>query len=705
MANIFTALLPPIPDDGTSDEDRDYYEILGLTRSATNDDIRKAYKVLSLKLHPDKIAQRKETNAEEAARQYELVQEAYGVLINEEKRQRYHALQCSPRRYRFVKQGTYANPGALYENLTHARTVDKTRLVVLCTVIILILFIQPILICAKVNHVLDDDGGALESSSWVALLTPTWILGAVWVLFYALLFALTPAEAKIHVVGPLLEAIFWYIGAILFAMKLDGTFEGTFAQAMVPVYLAMVTKWISKGLIMWTIRKDVGRMVTVEYLEKHVLKGKSLEELTEEEQENLRKAYLVVTVPPDFVPEPVEETQEGGQPPDLEEVYEVQKVEASQEYEAAMDIYFTTLGGLVGSLLFGLLFVILLTLKLDRTLEASYWVVFVPVWIHLGSRLIYYLYQCACGTAMGEEFILHMQQNAENAERDEGHRDSATGRPTSHDFVDPNTSVAKFNADMSMPLDPTIERNSSVFESARSNITVDDKKTIESSSSQKLASDDKDRSGSPDSVPSDEDDEARITEGKIEKNKKSTESKEEEKIAESEPEYIHLDEETFHAWQSAYEEAERGAMEEQAKASVECCNLSVQLMVIAMVVAKIETGYWNNDTPNDPGFNTFWILFPFFLFFGLLLCCCACLIYGAEPGNASDLTNNDGQVPTDDNNETQNNEPVIVAAVPPPKVEDEPKWETNPPKAPLQDVEAGGKTTQPEEALDMDELD
>lgn len=709
VANIFTALLPPIPDDATTDEDRDYYEILGLTRSATSEDIRKAYKVLSLKLHPDKVAQRKETNAEEAARKYELVQEAYGVLVNEEKRQRYHALQCSPRRYRFVKQGTYANPAALYENLTHARTVDKTRLVVLCTVIILILFIQPILICSKVNQVLEDDGGALESSAWVALLAPTWIIGAIWILFYVLLFVLTPKEAKVHVVGSLVETILWYIGAILFAMKLDGSFQGTFAQAMVPIYLAMVTKWISKGLMLWTIRKDVGRMVTVEYLEKQVLKGKSLEELTEEEQENLRKAYLVVTVSPDFVPEPVEESPNNVEPADLEEIYEVQKVEASQEYEAAMDIYFTTLGGLVGSMVFGLVFVILLTLKLDRTLEASYWVVFTPIWIHIGSRLIYYLYQCACGTAMGEEFILQMQHNADNAERDEGHgeTDDALGRPVNNDFVDPSTSISKFNSTMSTALqDPILEPNLSVTETVNSNIAVDDKKTTESSGTQLSAKDEKDRSATPHSVPSDEADEAQIIDNKVQKNTKSAGPEEEEKTGEAEPEYIHLDEETFHAWQSAYEEAERGAMEEQAKASVECCNLSVQLMIIIMVVAKIETGYWDNDTPNDPGFNTFWILFPFFLFFGLLLCCCACLIYGAEPGNASDLTENDGQAPGEEN-ETQQNEPVIVAAVPPPKVEDEPKAETaNAPQAPVEeDVEAGGKPMEPEELLDMDELD
>ncbi len=691
-ANIFTALLPPLPDEIVSqdEEERDYYEILGLSRSARNEDIRKAYKLLSLKLHPDKIAQRKETNAEDAARKYELVQEAYGVLINEDKRQRYHALQCSPRRYRFVKQGAYANPGALYENLTNARTVDKTRLVVLCTVIIMILFIQPVLIASKVNQVVEKDGGALQSSKWIALLVPTWIMSALWIVFYALLVVLAPMEAKLAVMGSLFEYIFWFVGAILFALKLDGSFEGTFGQAMIPVYLAMVTQWINKSHLLWTIRKDVGRMVTVEYLEKHVLKGKSLEELSEEEQVTLRQTYLVVTVSADFEPVPreVQENSNDIDPIIDEEFYEVQKVEASHEYEAAMDIYFTTLGGLVGSMLFGLAFVIVLTLKLDREIEASYWVVFIPIWIHHGSRLTYYFYQCACGTAMGEEMILHMQEQPGYPEKVEGNDETGEGsdRPTDNDFVDPNSSVLKFNADKSIASqDPT---------------QIKDNKTT----SMAATTDKRAKTFSADPVPSDEENDIEIETTTVADKKTTTDSKGAGETNESEADYMHIDEETFHAWQSAYEEAERGAIEEQGNAVVECCNLSVQLIVIIMVVAKIENSYWDSDNPNDPGFNTFWILFPFFLFFGLILCCCASLIYCAEPAKASDLAEDVGPV-SDEENKVDNDAPVIVPIVPPPPtVQEESKVETmeSPEVKEEQDVEAGLIA---EEAPDMDELD
>jgi len=64
-------------------EKRDYYEILGLDRSATKEDIKKAYRTLALKYHPDK---NKEKDAEE---KFKEISEAYAVLYDDEKRRMY----------------------------------------------------------------------------------------------------------------------------------------------------------------------------------------------------------------------------------------------------------------------------------------------------------------------------------------------------------------------------------------------------------------------------------------------------------------------------------------------------------------------------------------------------------------------------------------------------------------------------------------
>ncbi|MBY6270575.1 MAG: molecular chaperone DnaJ [Bacillaceae bacterium] len=62
---------------------RDYYEILGVDRNATKEEIKKAYRRLSKKYHPD-------LNKEEgAAEKFKEITEAYEVLSDDEKRRRY----------------------------------------------------------------------------------------------------------------------------------------------------------------------------------------------------------------------------------------------------------------------------------------------------------------------------------------------------------------------------------------------------------------------------------------------------------------------------------------------------------------------------------------------------------------------------------------------------------------------------------------
>ncbi len=60
---------------------KDYYKILGLARGASEEDIKKAYKKMALRYHPDK---NKAANAEE---KFKEIAEAYEVLSDPKKRQ------------------------------------------------------------------------------------------------------------------------------------------------------------------------------------------------------------------------------------------------------------------------------------------------------------------------------------------------------------------------------------------------------------------------------------------------------------------------------------------------------------------------------------------------------------------------------------------------------------------------------------------
>ena len=64
---------------------RDYYEVLGVDRGASEADVKKAYRKLALKLHPDKNP----NSREQAERQFKVLSEAYEVLSDDNKRAMY----------------------------------------------------------------------------------------------------------------------------------------------------------------------------------------------------------------------------------------------------------------------------------------------------------------------------------------------------------------------------------------------------------------------------------------------------------------------------------------------------------------------------------------------------------------------------------------------------------------------------------------
>lgn len=63
----------------------DYYQTLGVDKQATPDQIKKAYRKLAMKWHPD----RNPNNKEAAEKKFKEIGEAYSVLSDEQKRKNY----------------------------------------------------------------------------------------------------------------------------------------------------------------------------------------------------------------------------------------------------------------------------------------------------------------------------------------------------------------------------------------------------------------------------------------------------------------------------------------------------------------------------------------------------------------------------------------------------------------------------------------
>lgn len=81
----------------------DYYQLLGVNRNATPEEIKKAYRKLAQKYHPDKA----QDNKAEAEARFKKISEAYAVLSNSEKRKEYDQFGSQAFRERFSQEDIF----------------------------------------------------------------------------------------------------------------------------------------------------------------------------------------------------------------------------------------------------------------------------------------------------------------------------------------------------------------------------------------------------------------------------------------------------------------------------------------------------------------------------------------------------------------------------------------------------------------------
>ena len=69
--------------------DKDLYEVLGVSKGASEDDIKKAYRKLAMKYHPDRFATATEAEKKEAEGKFKEINHAYEVLSDPQKKANY----------------------------------------------------------------------------------------------------------------------------------------------------------------------------------------------------------------------------------------------------------------------------------------------------------------------------------------------------------------------------------------------------------------------------------------------------------------------------------------------------------------------------------------------------------------------------------------------------------------------------------------
>lgn len=95
--------------------EKDYYDVLGVPRGASKDDVKRAYRRLAKKHHPDL----NKDNAKAAEEKFKQISEAYEVLADDEKRRIYDQFGADG-----LRQQVWGGQGFDWSRFTHAQDVE-----------------------------------------------------------------------------------------------------------------------------------------------------------------------------------------------------------------------------------------------------------------------------------------------------------------------------------------------------------------------------------------------------------------------------------------------------------------------------------------------------------------------------------------------------------------------------------------------------
>jgi hypothetical protein len=627
LAFFFAAFLPPTQNNNDDDtDDSDYYKVLGLNKSCKQEEIKKAYRKKSLQYHPDKVAQFARSsgrNPAEIQTDFVKIKEAYEVLSDVDKRAAYDVLGPEGgelfNQYRDAKDGSGTSSGTLdpslpMRNLLQASFINKSKLFFLVLMVISIILLGPILICVKVDSSLNGKDGGLADADWLYILIPIWVFNFL----YLVLCLIGQAWFQ------LAKTLCFVTLEVFLALRWDERITWEYKFVLIPLFVHQIIGVIKCIVDINRITHDIGRMVTVSYLEERILPTFSMDDvdqpevdgtaerryyhnLTEEEKEYINDVYIIVSA------ESEDDEEQGfmtrNENDDLDpEIKVLLDVRNSLEYKYAADSLHAT------KKRFGLYFVtripflVLLVLQLDFDKGWDWNLVFCTIWYEVLSETLGNCFVCCCA---GGGVSLNLEEEVDD-------EDTKDEKPSADQNADVMNEFTASNATK-----PAVNDTGDNLEMNEEELKEDEGKksngdfgfTVLPHPSDGNEADIGNNNGNDDGGNAEADTE--------------------------EDESIPFDSYT---------------MQRRSAAASSCCNYIWVIIALALFVVKLNGSEDLDDNYGD--FSSLWIIFPVLLFAGVILCLCGICIYGINPekleetvekmSRKEDTRNDTGVVATDE---------------------------------------------------------
>ena len=224
---------------GKDTNSTEYYELLGLPTSATNDDIKRAYKRKSLEMHPDKLAQRGITVTEEDLARFQKMKDAYDVLSDPNKRRYYDEFGESG--VKIIDNTQSMNFVDLLRNFQDNK-VDCALITLLIIAVFVFVLSLPILIALKADGTI--------SLPWYLIWIPMWIVDLILLIYSSLNLcccAFDSNDAENDMNSPLTTKLYYFAQIFLFVslqitviMKADNILSDQWIFVFVPYFVSEV---------------------------------------------------------------------------------------------------------------------------------------------------------------------------------------------------------------------------------------------------------------------------------------------------------------------------------------------------------------------------------------------------------------------------------------------------------------------------------